>query len=70
MVREKKIGLKVKGSVPLLALVTATFIVFQPCINFPILEGWDDHLYVSENIENLDLTPANVIRWFGQRESC
>ena len=47
----------------LLVLLTAS--VYSFSASFPLLEGWDDHAYVSCNTERLQPTWDNMLYWFG-----
>ena len=47
----------------LLVLLTAS--VYSFSASFPLLEGWDDHAYVSCNTERLHPSLDNMIYWLG-----
>ena len=52
--------------VPIAVLAIVALLVFSPTLGYNFLGGWDDHLYVTDNIANLRPTVANVTRWWKQ----
>lgn len=52
--------------VPIAILAIACVCVFLPTLRYDFLCGWDDHLYVTDNLSNLQPTAANFARWWRQ----
>ncbi|HCE45382.1 MAG TPA: hypothetical protein DET40_17725 [Lentisphaeria bacterium] len=48
---------------PHFLLVVITSAVYSYSMPFPLLEGWDDHIYVTCNVEKLAPCAANLIYW-------
>ncbi len=48
---------------PHFLLVILTAAVYSSSMKFPLLEGWDDHIYVSGNVEKLQFSITNLIYW-------
>lgn len=46
------------------ALLAITFVVFASACRFPLLHGWDDNVYVTNNTERLTLGCRNIAYWF------
>ena len=45
-------------------LAIATFAVFSPACFYPLLNGWDDHVYVTNAVPHLTMSISNIIYWF------
>ncbi len=46
------------------SIVLASLFTFAPSLTLPLLEGWDDNLYVLENFDRLRWTHENIAHWF------
>ncbi|HOK03651.1 MAG TPA: hypothetical protein P5105_00470 [Victivallales bacterium] len=47
----------------LLLLICLSPIPFLQTLTFPLLEGWDDHIYLLNNIHKLSFNLENIIYW-------
>ena len=47
-----------------LFLFSAVFAVFAPSLCYPLLAGWDDHVYVTNAACHLTFSLSNVFHWF------
>lgn len=45
-------------------LAVATFAVFRPACFYPLLNGWDDHVYVTNAAPYLTMSFSNILHWF------
>ncbi len=48
----------------LAALLALSSVPFLHSLSFPLLDGWDDHIYVSGNISRLSFSFDNILHWF------
>lgn len=48
----------------LAALVAAVLLLFAPTLGYGLLHGWDDNVYVTNNVARLTFTPGNLAYWF------
>ncbi len=47
-----------------LILLVFSVLPFIPSISFPLLEGWDDHVYVTANVDKFTFSFPNIRHWF------
>ncbi len=46
-----------------LILAVSVFALYAHTLQFPILRGWDDNLYISANTEHLEFNSENLLHW-------
>lgn len=52
----------------LLLLLLLSCLPFLHSLTFPLLQGWDDHIYILANINKLSFSSSNIFYWF--RTAC
>ena len=45
-------------------LVVVSFFTFSRALSYPLLDGWDDYVYITKNIQRLSFSISNILNCF------